>query len=121
MTPAEKHNLKSPEKAACAAAVATAAGAVICGVCCALPFALPAVALAGGGTLFAWLGGGQAWVTIGAAIVVAGAWGWIGWQSIRSKCKPARATLYVMGIATIILALAFLWPMIEPQLVRAFA
>ena len=34
---------------------ATAAGAVLCGVCCVLPFALPAVALASSGTAIAWL------------------------------------------------------------------
>jgi hypothetical protein len=36
-----------PEKAARAAAVATASGVIVCGVCCVLPVAVPAIALAG--------------------------------------------------------------------------
>ena len=35
-------------------------GAVACGICCALPFALPAVVLAGSGGALAWIGGGLA-------------------------------------------------------------
>ena len=34
------------------------------------------------------------------------------------KAKPSRAMLYMMGIATVILAMTFLWPMIEPQLLK---
>ena len=47
--------IKAPERAARGAALTAAAGAVACGVCCLLPFALPAVALAGaGGIIEAW-------------------------------------------------------------------
>ena len=38
------------------AATTTAIGAIACGVCCVLPFALPAVALAGTGGVIAWFG-----------------------------------------------------------------
>ena len=39
-------NLLRPQKAACSAALLTAAGVVACGVCCILPIALSAIALA---------------------------------------------------------------------------
>jgi hypothetical protein len=57
-----------PEKAARAAAVATASGALVCGVCCVLPVAIPALALAGGGSTIAWLGRAQSWATTARAI-----------------------------------------------------
>ena len=106
-----------PEKTVRAAAVVTASGVIVCGVCCVLPVAVPAVALAGAGSTLAWMGGAQSWATIIAAVVVTGAWGWIGWQAILARAKPARATLYMMVIATAILMLGFLWPRIEPLIV----
>jgi hypothetical protein len=33
----------------------------------------------------------------------------------RSRARPARSTLYMVAVATALLALALLWPMIEPQ------
>lgn len=113
--------LKTPEKTASAAAFITAAGAIACGVCCVLPFAVPAVALAGAGSMIAWFGGVQRWATALGAIVVAGAWVWIWRQSVQSRAKPARSTLYVMGIATAVLTLAVMWPLIEPHIIRAIA
>lgn len=86
-------------------------------MCCVLPIAIPAIALAGTGSAIAWLGGAQGWATMIAAFVVAAAWGWIGLQSILARAKPARATLYMMVIATVILMLGLLWPRIEPLIV----
>lgn len=105
------------EKAARAAAIATASGVLVCGVCCVLPIAIPAITLAGTGSAIAWLGGAQGWATMIAAFVVAAAWVWIGLQSILAKAQPARATLYMMVIATVILMLGLLWPRIEPLIV----
>ena len=104
-------------KAARAAAVATASGVLVCGLCCVLPIAIPAITLAGTGSAIAWLGGAQGWATMIAVLVVAAAWGWIGLQSLLAKAKPARATLYMMMIATVILMLGLLWPRIEPLIV----
>jgi membrane protein implicated in regulation of membrane protease activity len=81
---------KAPERAACGAALTVAAGAVACGVCCVLPFALPAVALASAGGIIAWLGGVQLWATVLATTIVAAAWIWIVVRSARTKAKPAR-------------------------------
>jgi hypothetical protein len=111
-------DIKGPERTACGAALTVAAGAVACGVCCVLPIALPAVALASAGGIIAWFGGVQYWATVLAAIIVASAWAWIVVQSIRTKAKPARSTLYTMGIATAVLLLALSWSHIEPFLIQ---
>lgn len=79
-------------------------GAVACGVCCALPFALPAVALAGSGGALAWIGGTQGLLAIVAAALVALAWIWVGVTSARSRRRPANATLIAMGLVTLVLA-----------------
>jgi hypothetical protein len=107
------------EKTAGAVAVACATGAVTCAAGCVLPFALPAVALAGVGSILSWLAGAYVWITGVAIVAVAGAWGRICLESIRSRARPARSTLYVVGVATALLASALLWPLIEPQLVAA--
>jgi hypothetical protein len=101
-----------------ATAAATATGASACGVCCVLPFALPAVAMAGAGGVIAWLVGAQGWMMDLALIAVAGGWIWVGWQSLRHKARPATSTLGAMAGATLLLALAAVWPMIEPIVVE---
>jgi hypothetical protein len=110
--------IKAPERTVCGAALTIAAGAVACGVCCVLPFALPAVALASAGGIIAWLGGVQLWATVLAATMVAAAWVWIVVQVVRTKAKPAQSTLYVMGIATAVSLLALLWSRVEPFIIR---
>jgi hypothetical protein len=109
---------KVPTKAARAFAMTAATGAVACAACCVLPFALPAVALAGFGSMLALLAGALAWVTTFAVVVVAGAWMWVAWQSLRSEAPPARSTLYMMGGATALTAIATMWPQIELVLIR---
>jgi hypothetical protein len=99
-------------------AMTLATGAVACGACCVLPLALPAVALASTGGILAWFGGAHAWVTALAIAAVLGAWGWIAWQTVQTRCRPALLTLYMMGTATGLLIAAVLWPALEPQLVR---
>ena len=69
--------------------------------------------------MLALLAGALTWVTALAAVAVAGAWTWVGWQSLRSQARPAPSTLYVMGSATALTAVAIMWPRIEPVLVRA--
>lgn len=78
-------------------------GAVACGVCCALPFAVPAVALAGSGGALAWLGGAQGVFSVVAVALVGLAWAWVGITSARSKRRPARATLVAMGAISLVL------------------
>jgi hypothetical protein len=51
-----------------------------------------------------------------AWFAVAAAWGWVWWESARSRARPATSTLYLMAVATVLLAVALLWPLIEPGL-----
>jgi hypothetical protein len=106
------------EKAAGLTAITLATGAVACGACCVLPFALPAVAAAGTGSILAFVASAHAWVTSLAVLAVVGAWSWIVWQSMRARRLPAASTLYMMAVATVLLSVAVLWPLIEHQLAR---
>jgi hypothetical protein len=104
-------------RAASAAALTTAAGAVACGVCCVLPFAMPAVAAASAGGTLAWVGRAHGTMTLIASVIVVAAWVSVGAQSRRARKRPASTTLYAMVIATAVLALAIVWPRIEPYLI----
>lgn len=106
-------------KAAGLAGITLATGAVTCGACCVLPFALPAVVLAGTGTALAWLVGAHVWITGLAILAVLGAWAWIAWQIVRTQRSPATSTLYMMVGATSLTLIAVLWPLLEHQLLRA--
>jgi len=105
-------------KAAGVAAMTLSTGALACGVCCVLPFALPATMLASTGALLAWFAKIQMWAKILAVLSVLGAWGWIAWQSHRTRRKPAAATLVMMGAATMVLTVATLWPLLEKPIIR---
>jgi hypothetical protein len=104
-------------RAASVAALTTAAGAVTCGVCCVLPFALPAVAAASAGGALAWLGRAHGTMTLIASAIVVTAWISVDAQSRRTRSRLASTTLYAMAIATAVLALAIAWPRIEPYLI----
>jgi hypothetical protein len=118
--PVPKTPSKEPpgSKAAGVTAVTLATGAVACGVCCVLPFALPAAVLASTGSLLAMFVKMHLWVTILAILSVVGAWGWIAWQTRRTGRKPAVSTLFMMGAATVLLTVAVLWPLLEKPLIR---
>lgn len=107
----------SPERAASAAAATVAVGAVACGVCCVLPFALPAVVLASSGgvlALFAQAFWGALYV---ATVMVGGAWLWVFADTRRTGRRPNRSTLTMMAVATAALGGAAVWPTIEPHLI----
>jgi chromate transport protein ChrA len=104
-------------RAASVAALTTAAGAVACGVCCVLPFALPAVTAASAGGALAWLGRAHGTMTLIALAIVVTAWISVGAQSWGARRRPASTTLYAMAIATAVLTLAIAWPRIEPYLI----
>ena len=105
-------------KAAGVTAMTLSTGAVACGVCCVLPFALPATILASTGSLLALLVKMHVWVTILAILSVVGAWGWIAWQTRRTRRKPAISTLFTMGASTMLLTIAVLWPLLEKPIIR---
>ena len=104
--------------AASAAGVA-ATGALACAACCILPFALPAAALAVAGGALAWLASVYHGAIIVAAVLVAAAWIWIVHQSLRARKRPAATTVLVMLAASVMLALAYSWPVLEPIAVAA--
>jgi hypothetical protein len=105
-------------KAAGVTAVTLSTGALACGVCCVLPFALPATVLASTGAVLAWFVKIQVWAKILAVLSVVGAWSWIAWQSRRTRRRPAVSTLVMMGIATAILTVSMLWPLVEKPIIR---
>jgi hypothetical protein len=41
----------------------------------------------------------------------------VGAQSRRARSRPSSTTLYAMSISTAVLALAIVWPRIEPYLI----
>jgi hypothetical protein len=107
----------SPERAASAAAATVAIGAVACGVCCVLPFALPAVVLAASGGVLAAFAKAFWGALYLATAMVAGAWLWVLADVRRTRKRPARSTLAMMTVATAALAAAAFWPTIEPQVI----
>ena len=118
--PAVKAFSKEPAgaKAVGVTAVTLSTGAVACGACCVLPFALPAAVLASTGPLLAWLVGIHKWVTVLAILAVVGAWGWVAWQSWRARRRPAASTLIMMTLSTVLLTVAVLWPLLEKPIIR---
>jgi hypothetical protein len=110
---AEAATPEAGTKIAGAAATIAATGALACGVCCVLPFALPAAILALSGGVFAWFGRLTPWVTAIAFVAVAAGWLWVGRQTFRTRRRPARSTLLTMTAATVLLAAALAWPHFE--------
>lgn len=96
-----------------AVAATVSVTALACGVCCVLPFAIPAAMLGSVGGILAWFSHAYGWMTPVACAAVIGGWLWVGYQSRRSGKRPARATLLVMGLATVMMVLAYMWPMFE--------
>lgn len=104
-------------KVVAAAAAITATGALASAAGCILPFALPAVALAGAGSIVAWLVQAQGWMMNLALVAVTSGWIWGGWLSLKHRSRPALSTVGAMAAATLALALAGIWPVIEPAVV----
>ncbi len=110
---------RGASRLASTAATTTALGAIACGVCCVLPFALPAVGLAGTGGAVAWLGQAFWGALYLAGALVAIAWAWVATSSIRTGRGPAHATILAMLVATLALGVALIWPVVEPHIFRA--
>ena len=107
----------SPEGAASAAAATVAVGAVACGVCCVLPFALPAVVLASSGGVLAVFAQAFWGALYLAVVLVGGAWLWVFADTRRTGKRPKRSTLTMMVLTTLALGAAAVWPTVEPQLI----
>jgi hypothetical protein len=99
------------------AATSTAVAALACGVCCALPFALPAAALATFGGVIAAAARAYWWALGVAVLAVAGAWLWVARQSARSGGRPGRSTVVTIGVATVVLIAALSWSFVEARVI----
>ena len=115
-----KTNGRGAPIAASAAGVA-ATGALACAVCCILPFALPAAALAVAGGALAWLASIYDGAIVVAVVLVAAAWIAVVRQSLRTRKRPAAATTLVMLAPSAMLALAYYWPIVEPVVIAKLA
>jgi len=104
-----------------ATATIVAAGALTCGVCCVLPFALPAAILGLTGGVIGWFAGVQLWFTAASVIAVVVGWSWVAVQSVRARRRPACSTLVTMSVATLLMIAAWEWPHIEPWAFRLIA
>jgi hypothetical protein len=100
-----------------AAAAIAATGALACGMCCVLPFALPAAILAVSGGALAWFAGLMPWLTAIAMLAVAGGWLWVALLTQRARRRPALSTLLTMGASTVLLTAALVWPLLEGPIV----
>lgn len=96
-----------------------AVAALACGVCCVLPYALSAVALASFGGIVATLAHIFWWALGVAVIAVVAAWSWVIWQSVQTGRRPAVATLRAMIAATALLCAVAGWPYLESAVRRA--
>ncbi len=110
---------RGASRLASTAATTTAIGAIACGICCVLPFALPAVVLAGTGGVIAWFGQAFWGALYTAVALVTIAWAWVAVGSIRTKRRPAPSTMRAMLLATVALGGALIWPVLEPHILRA--
>jgi hypothetical protein len=104
---------------AAGAAVATAVVAAACTACCVLPFTLPAVVLAGAGSLIAVLDHAHGLITKLSIAVVICAWGWIAWRSRTTGLKIRSPVLAAMCTATVLTATTALWPVMGPAVFHA--
>jgi hypothetical protein len=102
------------------AAIVAAGTAAACTACCVLPLTLPAVLLANIGGVLALLDHAHGWVTWLAIGAVAGAWIWIGRRALTARMRPAASTLAMMGVATVVIALAASWPLMKPVVFHTF-
>lgn len=104
-------------KTASAVAVTASTAALACGVCCVLPFAVPAAILGSTGGVLAWFAGAYSWLTPIALVAVGAGWAWVGYQSWRTRRYPARLTVLLMAFATIMMAAAWIWPLFESTVI----
>jgi hypothetical protein len=99
-------------------AALAATGALVCGICCVLPFALPAVVLAVGGGVVSWFAKATPWAMRIALLAVLAGWAWVIVQSVRTKRRPARSTLLTLALATAMFAAAAIWWHFEREIIH---
>ena len=114
---AEPANGDVNQKAVGVGSIVATSGAVLgCAACCVAPLAFPVLALGASGAVLAWFAGAHVWITSLALLIVLAAWGWLGWRTFRRGHRLARSTVVMMTLSTLMLAVALMWPRIEPTL-----
>lgn len=108
----------SPDRIVGASAAVASAGALVCGICCVLPFALPAAVLAMTGGVVSWFAKATPWAMRIALVAVLAGWAWVVVQSIRTKRQPARSTLLTVGLATTVFVAAAIWLHFERDIIH---
>ena len=107
-------DVKPQDNRAVGTVAATASvAALACGVCCVLPLAIPAAMLGSVGGIIAWFSHAYSWMTPLAIVAVVAGWLWMAYHSRRSGKRPAKSTLLIMAFATLMMVLAYMWPMFE--------
>jgi hypothetical protein len=101
-----------------ASAALAATGALACGVCCVLPFALPAAVLAVSGGVLGWFAKATPWAMSIALFAVLAGWTWVVLQSVQTKRPPARSTVLTVGLATLVIAAAGVWWHFEREIIH---
>ena len=114
-----RDNAGAVDVAAPRAALATSGGALACAACCLLPIAFPAIALAFGGALLAWIDVATEAMFIAALLSVLGSWVWIAYRARSSGKRTPRTTLVMMSAATAVLLAGLALPLYEPLIVSA--
>ena len=104
-----------------AAATSAAVVALACGVCCVVPFALPAVALTATGGVLAAFAGGYRWMLVLAIALAAAGWAWLGYQTARSRGRPSAASLRGALVTSALVGVALSWPMLERRIRTAIS
>jgi hypothetical protein len=100
-------------KAITSLAATTSTAALACGVCCALPFAVP-VALTGIFTsALALIERAYPWLTDVAVISVAAGWLSLLHRTRSTGRRPGGSTLALIALATAAMSFAVAWPSLE--------
>lgn len=103
------------------ALASTGATIAACAMCCVVPLAWPAAALALSAGAAAWFERAQEPLTWLSALLVAAAW-WMTWRKKgRVRQRPARSTIAVLILSTLLLGVAMCWNTVEPWLVKAMS
>ena len=55
-------------------------------------------------------------MTLVALLAVVIAWSWVALQTVRTRRRPARSTLLMIGAGTVLQAAALVWPLFERPL-----
>jgi len=107
------------ETAVSVTAATLASSAVACVACCIVPFALPAAMLAGVGSTLALFDHAHRWMTNVAALAVIASWAWLTWQAVQNNRKPSTSAVAIMFVASGIITIALLWPLIDRPIIQA--